>query len=210
MCFGQWHVFSDQCDQCNPLVAQQISSKQAEAQEAFRVFCDAGRGQGPSCFERTKKKQEPNDKLKEQFLAVMENYYPLPSQALCAACTRVRGSIRYCDLRHAKLHRDGHIVYHVQLVSPSCTSWSSQGKQLGWMDSANCATLCWAATLRAEQPDLLLLECTKRFDWRFVAEMCDNKLDFFALDMEPDFCGIPTNGGRLWLSGTQAGPARPN
>ena len=88
----------------------------------------------------------------------------------------------------------------VELISPSCIHWSSQGGHLGWLGEANLPLIAWAIGIRDRNytPDMICLERTPQLDLHFLKVLSGNKLGLFSSVLGPKHVGVPCCGQRVW------------
>ena len=95
----------------------------------------------------------------------------------------------------------------LEMLSPTCTSWSKRGSRRQWIDASNIPLLAWAISTRKWQrrPHLVLLECTPELDLRWLEKLSDSRLAFQSVVLGPGDVGIPTTGDRVWATSSSNG-----
>ena len=91
----------------------------------------------------------------------------------------------------------------IEFISPDCTAWSSQGAQQKWLDPSNVALMLYCGRLREDiyRPTMVLCECTKQLDLRWMEELSQHKMTFASGKMGPEVWGLPVGGVRGWSPG---------
>ena len=91
----------------------------------------------------------------------------------------------------------------IEFISPNCTAWSSQGAQQKWLDVSNVPLMLYCGRLREAKyrPTMVLCECTKQLDLRFMEELSQFQMTFASGKMGPGVWGLPVGGVRGWSPG---------
>ena len=100
--------------------------------------------------------------------------------------------------------RSGRTLW-LDCLSPNCTAWTSQGTRLGWLHESTLCSLVLAASYRFRCPDVMFLEETPTFDYKFFMKVIGDSLEFRSTKSGPYNIGLPEGGPRLWLAGVRSG-----
>ena len=97
---------------------------------------------------------------------------------------------------------EGLKVFWVEMLSPSCIHWSSQGAREGWLGAQNLPLICWAIACRQAcyRPHLAMLECTPQLDLQWLSTLSKMELTWFSTKKGPRDVGVPTGGKRIWAT----------
>ena len=80
----------------------------------------------------------------------------------------------------------------------SCLNWSQMGKQEQWVGRDALAFFVWMECVRREQPDIVIQECTPRFDLVMIREALGQEFDIQARHVCPSMLGLGVQRPRLW------------
>lgn len=91
-------------------------------------------------------------------------------------------------------------IFWMELMSPSCTAWSSRGLQGGWADPTNLPLILHCARWSDERfrPHFILVECTPRLDLRSMEALSNFKVNFSSIVADPVMFGVNADGQRVW------------
>ena len=97
---------------------------------------------------------------------------------------------KYCPV-HANhlVDREVDEAITVAVAGTTCTSWSSMGKKGKWIAASAMPFMVWAYETLAAEPDIVIHECTPRFDFGMLVAI------FGFLYVVQSFCFSPTDLG---------------
>ena len=81
----------------------------------------------------------------------------------------------------------------------TCTPWSALGGGLRWLHPCSLPFLVWIHDLMAVLPDILVQECTSRFQQQALQEMMGMKYAVFPVTFSPVQLGIPVRRQRQYV-----------
>ena len=97
---------------------------------------------------------------------------------------------------------------NIDVVSPTCTSWSAQGLRLGWIDRSNQPLVVWCLALEFNKPVIFVLECVPGMDYVFLRQLAPSYL-MDPIIIDPVDFGFPVSGKRLFIRGTRSNAFAP-
>ena len=136
------------------------------------------------------------------------------TKAPCFKCRRSgssgrrMGSVRRCrnlntNLKLCPINPPG-IRPTLAVSGTPCVSWSSMGKQCGWMAKTFLPFLSWVYAMLSSCPDLIVHECTQNFDWQMLRRIFEDKdmvecpYHIQSFVFCPTDCGVPMRRARCW------------
>ena len=80
-----------------------------------------------------------------------------------------------------------------------CQAWSSIGQQTRWLGDATIPLIIWIANIKsASGPDVLVQECTKRFDVTTFRKLLGSAFKVMERTLCPTELGLPVRRERKW------------
>lgn len=103
---------------------------------------------------------------------------------------------KMCPLAPAAGPRD----VWIEIAGSTCVAWSTMGSRWGWLDVSSIACLVWASWVAHAQPDCVVHENVRSFDWNFFNDWDAVKDKFWAASSchSPVDQGIPVNRPRRY------------
>ncbi len=135
--------------------------------------------------------------LGEQHLSALRTTLSAVDFASAGACQCARhGAPCSADARPSNT-ADGGVApsppsLWVEVAGTTCVAWSSMGAGLGWLDGSALPCLVWLFWVRFQQPDIVIHECTTRFDEAVLVELLGDMYDVESLNTSPPIMGIPS------------------
>ena len=81
----------------------------------------------------------------------------------------------------------------------SCTSWSSMGNQLQWLDSSSLPWAQWCSARLKRQEDWVVCECTELFDAQTFSEIVGEVYNLHTILVSPEMIGEPIRRRRMYM-----------
>ena len=103
---------------------------------------------------------------------------------------------KMCPLAPAAGPRD----VWIEIAGSTCVAWSAMGSRWGWLDVSCIACLVWAAWTAHAEPDCIVHENVRSFDWNFFKNWALTKDKFWIASLchSPVDQGIPANRPRRY------------
>jgi len=112
-----------------------------------------------------------------------------------ASCQRHGCMCRVCPVKDTRGHPH---PLHVEIAGTTCTAWSSMGAGWGWLDKSALPCMVWMFWVLAVEPDIVLHECTPRFQHQQLADILDGKFWCESVVMSPEDWGVPAKRPRRY------------
>lgn len=115
---------------------------------------------------------------------------PPAAQGHCYVC------MKRCDLHPSATDRANR--RYINLSGNTCIPWSTMGQKMGWLHEATISMLSWLWSLVSAKVDIIVNECTPRFDITAVAELVSDSYIMKTCVFGPDSLGIPVRRTRRY------------
>ena len=134
--------------------------------------------------------------LGQRFMAslqeVMEEVvFNLAGAAWCYKCQK------RCPI-HPTSIVDDPVVTTVAIAGTTCTSWSAIGHRRKWLAESALPFMIWAYEALAAGPDIIIHECTPRFDYMTLVAIFGSAYFVMSLVFTPMDLGYPCSRPRRW------------
>ena len=90
-------------------------------------------------------------------------------------------------------------VVDVNVAGYCCQAWSAMGSQQGWLSASSIPWMIWAHSTAAACPDLIVGECTTRFDVATLIEVIGENYVVQELTFTPVQLGYPISRPRQYV-----------
>ena len=87
---------------------------------------------------------------------------------------------------------------HVEIAGTTCVAWSSMGAGWGWLDKSALPCMVWTFWVLAVEPDVVLHECTPRFQHQQLADILGGKFWCESVVTSPEDWGVPSKRPRRY------------
>ena len=136
--------------------------------------------------------REVGDEMMRRLDTVMKHeHFDLGQKAWCYKCKQ-----------QCFVHCTGHVVSEecttVSIAGTTCTSWSAMGKKGKWLATSALPFIVWAYETLAVQPDIIIHECTPRFDFGVMVGIFGLLYIVQSFTFTPVELGWPANRPRRW------------
>ena len=93
---------------------------------------------------------------------------------------------------------DRSAILFMEIAGSTCVAWSSLGVGWGWLDESSVPCLVWMFAMAAAKPDLILHECTSRFNAKHFESAFGVTHLIQTLTCSPSDWGIPVDRTRRY------------
>jgi hypothetical protein len=181
------HVFSDIVE----YIPKSTLACVKETLQAYQVQVDAMVNDG--CEQRTAVESLHHDMMVSVCKVMKKSQFNLEATAWCCRCDK------HCAVHPPAFESRGRTT--MAISGTPCVSWSSMGKQHGWMATSLLPFVAWAFTVRAWRPSIIIHECTPTFDDSIFTLIFNDDVDEYDIQsfvFSPEDIGVPLMRNRRW------------